>query len=160
MASIRRQAFLQAKAQIETESALEDGSTKPDGLSVFTGRGRPVEDEDLPCVLLYEAPEQPEPADHGGAEPVLERVFRFRTEIRVKATRDDEDPGGPADEIYVWLVKALMEDPTLGGLVQEVEEGATVPSLEELAWPYMDLATEWVTTLYTPRSDPEVNAND
>lgn len=154
MASLRRRAFLQAQTQID------DAAGGPAGLTSSTGRSRAVEDEELPHVLLYMAPEQPEPADHGdqGAGPILERVFRFRTEFRVKAP-EGQDPGDLLDAVYVHVAKAIMGDHTLGGLVQEVEEGATVPEIVEVSWPYGNMAVEWVATLYTPRDDPEVNAN-
>lgn len=153
MASVRRQALKQAVSQVAGAAGA------PTGFSIATNRARPHDDDDLPFARAYEAPEQPGPGDHGTGEPVVERVFRFRIEMTVKATRTDEDPGDLLDAVYVHVVKAIMADPTLGGLVQEVEEGPTVFDLEERAWPYMNAATEFVATLYTPRDDPEDNAN-
>lgn len=132
-----------------------DGPGKPAGLSVHRARARPIERDTLPALAVYRAvpplggeSETVQRLDH---DPGVERAMNVRVEIRVAG----EEPDPLIDPIYAWVVRALRADPTLGGLVLDVEEIRSSDDAALLGVPVGACAVDFLITYITSEDDPE-----
>lgn len=145
----RRELILQAVV------AALGASSKPTGVAVHRYRTRPLERDALPALVVYPAVREGAVAetitrlDHDDA---LERALRVRVEIRAEG----EPPDEALDPLYVWVVKSLRADPTLGGLAQDLEEEAVSFDAAERDAVYAAAAVDFHVTYYTSEDDPEV----
>ena len=148
MASIREQI-------IQAVVAALDGSGKPAGLTVHRYRTRPLEKDDLPAQVVYPAGTGGAVAEtvrlYGGTNDVL-RELRVRIESRVMGAQPDQ----LLDPLYIWAVKAVMSDPTLGGLAHEIREEATSFDAVEFEQPVGASATDIIVEYVTSQDDPEI----
>ena len=151
MASIRERI-------IAAMAAALDGPEKPEGVTVHRDRTRPIERDKLPAIVLYAASpdvrtreETVRRSDHD----TVERTFTAMVEGRV-VVRPDESPDAAIDPLYVWTVKALRADPTLGGLAMDVRETGTDIIAAEFDKTYAAFGTTFEVVYFTAEDDPEV----
>jgi len=90
------------------------------GVTVYRQRGKAVKERPALNVL-----------DGGHAEPLcLTGQTEYRLSVEIEAhvgAAKDEDLGPAASELYARVVETLTADPSLGGLVTDVAEGAMTP---------------------------------
>jgi len=143
MASIRKQ------IAAAIESAL-NGAGKPTGLNVHRMRTRSLKKDDLPAAIVYFDRAQTE----NRASQLIDRRETFVIELRVQGSQGTA-PDDSIDPYYVWAVKALMADETLGGLAHRIDEvGFEVAAVEEDKI-YVAGALEILVYYQTRRTDPE-----
>jgi len=150
MASVREQIIAYVVAKLGE-------SGKPAGLTVHRFRTRPIDRDSLPAQVVY-----PAGRDGGIAEAVSEysgegdvsRELTLRVESRVAG----DAPDTLIDPLYVWAVKQIMSDTTLGGLALGVREEASSFDADEREVPVGACATDFVVTYSTEFDDPELQA--
>ncbi|PTR17500.1 hypothetical protein C8R31_101664 [Nitrosospira sp. Nsp2] len=85
------------------------------GSRVFKGRIYPVEDEELPCLLIATPAEDPEYTSMG-----YPRRIRSRITLSVNAvTKNNDDLDDVLDAIEKEVRAAIGNDPTIGGLAKD-----------------------------------------
>ena len=149
MASIREQ-IIQAVV-----TAL-DGAGKPQGLTVHRYRTRPIEKDKLPAQVVYPSGSGGSVAEttslYGGMADDVLRELRVRVESR--ATGEPADQA--LDPLYLWSVRSIMADPTLGGLAFSIREEATSFDAAEFEEVIGAAATDFIVEYVTSRDDPEI----
>lgn len=142
MASVRER-ILQA-----VEAAL-NATGKPVELTVFRHRTLPLEDEDLPAAVVLLGRET---VTLSTSAPVtVTRTLPIRVEVSAL--------GEPADAVLdpylVWVVRALMREPTFGGLVQALTETGSAWRAEASDDPMAEGAVAFEIAYETLETDPE-----
>ena len=79
------------------------------GSNVFQSRVYPLENTNLPCLLIYTKTESSEPIDIG-TNRTMQRELSLAVECYVKATSNFDDT---IDTIAEEVEKAISADPTL-----------------------------------------------
>jgi hypothetical protein len=134
--------------------AAVSGPGAPAGLTVHRERTRPVENEQLPAILIYFEDEQPEPlAGQKFRAPLTERSLGVVAEIRVVPT-GGQAPDEAADSLYVWLIQAVGADESFGGLAMGVTEGPVKWFSKEADAIYAGAAVHFIVHYRTKRLDP------
>jgi hypothetical protein len=135
--------------------AVLDGSGKPAGLKVHRSRHVPIERDDLPALVPYRSrpplggrSEEVERLDH---DPGVERRLNVRVEARVSGAV----PEAALDPLFIWTVKSLREDPTLGGLVLDIRELGSETDSAEMGKPVGAEAIDFEVIYQTSEDNPE-----
>lgn len=120
MADSRRELLVKAsKTALEVSSVTWHGeeTTKPSGLHVHRHLGRPVNQSDLPDVILNVFGE-----DHSelaeNTTDQSQRIVELGAHCRALAA-PDKSADESLDEILTWTEIALLSDHTLGGVAAE-----------------------------------------
>lgn len=147
MSSIRSQIIAAMK------SAL-DAPEKPTGLSVHRTKTRPITADKLPAIVIYRLQEPTERRD-GRFGEVAERQLHVRCECRVKLHVDEDALDDALDSVTSWAVQALMADPTLGGLAENIQEVNTNWVAAEANQVYGAALLDFAVTYQTLAADPD-----
>lgn len=149
MPSRREQLVLAAVAAL-------DAAGKPAGLAVHRFRTRPIQKDQLPALVVYPAPDGEAVARGDGARGYkARRTLVLRVECR--AIAPDGTPCDAALDPYTsWAVRALMQDPTLGGLALNAQEAAVLWDAEELDRVYAAAAVDVRLDYVTAAADPDL----
>jgi hypothetical protein len=136
------------------------GEAAPEGWSVHRAAYRPIEADQLPALVLYEAPSPRgvvETVETIGIGPdaIVRRVLTVRVEIRAEVPQDTA-PSAALDPGYVWAVQSIVGAGLLDGLLtEEPAEQSYYTEAEErdrvLAAGTVDFQVEYQTR----RGDPE-----
>lgn len=127
-----------------------DEAGKPSGLTVHRYRTRPIHRDALPAMVVYLL-RDPKDQTIRGAVPEAQRTLRVGVECRVEGEPIDTQ----LDPLYVWAVRQLREDPTLGGLARDLQEAGTEWDAGELDKAYGAAAAVFEITYRTHLNDPE-----
>ena len=135
-----------------------DGVGKPVGATVHRHRTRPLAADKLPAMVVYSVVPpgmgQAERVDRTDHEGDVERILTVRVEARATGSPTED----AVDALYVWAVKALRTDPTLGGLALDLAERAVSYAADEGEDALAACAVDFEVTYYTTEDDPEVGA--
>ncbi|MGE0456408.1 MAG: hypothetical protein AB7I13_00330 [Vicinamibacterales bacterium] len=125
------------------------GTTKPTGLTVHRQRKRPLSQDQLPAIVLWQSIE---PRDYDATDKV-DRVLNLHVECRVRheGTSGDE----ALDPLLVWAEKVLMADITLGGRCAEILAQETSWDLDDPDAPIARAAIRFEVKYQTKNNDPE-----
>jgi hypothetical protein len=145
MSSIRKEILLAIATAL-------NGSGKPPAVTVHRTRARPITADQLPAIVVYRINEPTRRFDgeHGG---VADRRLIVRCECRVKLLDDGAALDDALDVLTSWVVQAVMQDPTLGGLTENCQEEDTKwvaaeanvvygAALVDFSIPYLTLAVD------------------
>lgn len=150
MASVRERILAEIEARINA-----DAPGRPDGLEVHRHVERAVqldaESGQLAEICIYPAPDTPDVPTHDF--DLIERSFTVRCEMTALAM-DGQPPSAAVDPLYVWAVRRLLADPTLGGLAVMLLEGQTQFAELERGAAYGRAFTDFEITYHTTQ-DPE-----
>lgn len=143
-------------------ASLLDGAGKPAGLTVHRSRGRPLDQDDLPAVVVYPLVLDPEDADHDEA---VEEGLDWAVECRAKQIAD-ASADEALDPLIVWVRKTVWGDREAGGLAMDTvsirrgEQGGGIrwAPPQEIGELYGAVRIPFRTTYYTSASDPEQSA--
>ena len=91
------------------------------GSNVFQSRVYPLENTNLPCLLIYTKTESSEPIDIG-TNRTMQRELSLAVECYVKATSNFDDT---IDTIAEEVEKAISADPTLGSKAKDTYLAST-----------------------------------
>lgn len=127
------------------------GTAKPAGLTVHRMRTRPIGQEQLPAIVVWWAGDETPTPD---ATVKVSRTSRIWVECRAKQSGDS--PDAALDPLLVWAVKAIMADITLAGQSIEIEEGRSVPDLEEQEEGLCSAGVEFLIRYQSSYNDAEV----
>ncbi len=106
---------------IAAAAAALDGAGKPSGLTVHRFRTRPIDEDDLPAVAVYNLGETIQLETHD--EPSVLRTLMIRLEHRVKTLVGSADsPDKVLDPLLAWGTKGLLTDSALEALIISIEE--------------------------------------
>lgn len=119
------------------------------------GRMRPTPASHLPMTVAYTLKEVKEVAAHAGSfgddAAAASHVLRVGLEHRAV--------GEPADQALnpftTWATRALLADPSLGGLAVAVEEKGIEWDGEDEDHPYASASQIFEIEYWTPEDDPE-----
>jgi hypothetical protein len=97
----------------------------PDGVAVAKGRKTAINEGSLPEVLVYWHQESIVPVGNPRRPSMLTRNLILEVKLTVNGTDEDWD-------FYrQWIIAAMWNAGTLGGLVKNLSEGETVPYLDD-----------------------------
>lgn len=126
----------------------------PAGVTIHRERTRPLENEQLPAIVIYLGEEDPIPLAHQNFKaPLLERQLVLYVESRAIGL-DGEAPDEALDPLTVWATKQLVGNEKLDGLAMGVIEGKTVWLSKEGDQPIAAALTMFVIRYRTDRIDP------
>lgn len=147
MASIREQIILAAVT-------LLGATGKPAGLTVMRERTRPIENDQLPAIVVYCEDEEPTTlADQRYRAPLTERHLVLMCELRAVASAT-VPPDAALDPLYVWAVQQLLQNENFGGLAMGVTEGPMKWKSREADAIYAAADLRFVVHYSTSRLDP------
>jgi hypothetical protein len=92
------------------------GPGKPAGLRVHRSRRKPIEQDKLPAMVVYQLGEETK-RKGGDWGPLYEHELALAVEVRVKGDPPDQQ----LDPYVVWAQKTMVGDQTAGGLAKKVE---------------------------------------
>lgn len=143
------------RTQIRTEAANTVTGLATTGTKVFKSRMRPVDDDELPCLLVYCDDEPNIARQTVGKTPRLGRELMLVVKGLAKnsVSLDDE-----LDEIAKEVEIAISANLTLGGLVRD---GVWLTSInttmnEEMETPCGEIIMTFSATYSTMSNAPEV----
>lgn len=146
MASIRQRI-------VDAVVARLDGAGKPPGLAVHRSRGISVDQDELPAMVVYLLAQRTQRVG-GRAGPLSAHALTLRVECRVKgAVADEADV--LLEPLIGWAVKALLGEPTLGGLVNSLEETQIEWAAEAADHLYAAAAVDFTAQFPTAVADPD-----
>jgi hypothetical protein len=135
--------------------AVLDAPGKPEGVTVHRSRHIPIERDELPALVVYRA----RPPVGGRSEEVIrpdhDTQVERRLNVRIEARVTSANPEPALDPLYLWVVKALREDPTLGGLVLDLQEQGSDTDAAELGKPVGAEGIDFEATYITDENNPE-----
>ncbi len=135
---------------LQAVEAAINADGKPAGLTVYRHRTLPLEDEDLPAAVILLGRETVELQTH---EPLtVKRTLPFRVEISALGEPSD----AVLDPYLVWVVRALMAEPTFAGRVQSLVETGSAWNAELSDDPMAEGAVAFALVYETLEADPEV----
>jgi len=152
-ASIREQIL----AAIVTNLAA---SGAPAGLTVHRMRARPIEDDQLPAILVYSEDDEPKPL--GGQvfqAPLVERQLVIYLEYRAAGSLT-VSPDAALDPLIVWGTQTMVANEKIvsttypDGLAMGVVELKTAWMTKEGDKILAAASTQWLVKYRTSRSDP------
>lgn len=106
------------RTQIRTRALTTLTGLTTTGANVFKGRTRPLNETQLPGLIVSTPAEGSEVAAAGGGKPLLSRRVILSVDVVVQKVDDYDDE---LDKIAGEVEVALGNDRTLGGLVKNVE---------------------------------------
>lgn len=122
---------------------------KPTGVTVHRSRYLPLEEDELPAIVLYWVNEEDEPANVTGD---LDRRLRCWAECRAKSHTPDD----ALDPLLVWAEEAAMADPKFGGVAKKTTVLGVRTSDEPILPPLGAAALELEIEYETPFGQPTV----
>jgi|TARA_R110000744_G_scaffold56345_1_gene118838 hypothetical protein len=123
------------------------------GSNVFQSRVYPLENTNLPCILIYTKSEDSEPVVIG-SNRLLERNLTVAIECYVKATSNFDDS---IDTIAVEVEKAISADRTLGGRSKDAYLISTdIEFNSEGEKPLAFMTLNYNVEYYTQEQNPDV----
>lgn len=149
----KREGMLQAFVAALGVAGPITGTARPTGLVVHRMRTRPISDEDLesgPVMVVWWAGDDTPRPDATVKEDRTARIW-----VEIRAQQSGNSPDAALDPLYVWAVKALMADITLGGATIELEEGPSVPDLEEQQVGLCAMGVQFLAKYQSSYKDPE-----
>lgn len=103
---------------LATWATALDGAGKPTGLRVHRSRTLPLEQDELPAVVLYLLHEETTRVADGEWLPIVDRRLRVRVECRMTGNPPDQ----LLDPILSWVIQTLIGEQSWGGLTDSVHE--------------------------------------
>lgn len=93
-----------------------DAAGKPAGLRVHRARRKPIAQDKLPAIVVYQLGEE---TKRKGGEwgPLYEHELALALEVRVKG----DPPDQKLDPYIVWATKTMVGDQSAGGFATSVE---------------------------------------
>jgi hypothetical protein len=140
--------------------AALDGGDKPSGLTIHRERTRPIQDDQLPAILVYSEDDAPTPV--GGQvykSPLVERQLVIYLEHRAQGSIDDP-PDAALDPLIVWSTKTMVGNEKFvvtgfpDGLATGVVEGKTAWMSRQGDKSIAAASTQWIVKYRTSRLDP------
>ena len=123
------------------------------GSNVYDSRIYPLEDGNLPAILIYTKSEVSEPLDIG-SNRTLERVLSLNVEVYVKSTSSFEDT---LDTICKEVEVAIAADPTLSGKAKDCHlESTEIEFNSEGEKPLAFATLTFLTNYYVQEQNPDV----
>lgn len=120
--------------------------------NVFISRVRPINDEHMPCLLVFTRSEQSEPITQG-APRRIGRAITVMVEGAVKLTEGYDDK---LDKMSVEVEKALYNNPSLQALVKDIFLAGTEITLAgESEKPVAVISMSFAAAIHTPENNPE-----
>lgn len=141
----KRETIIQA-----TISALE-ATGKPAGLLVHRFPTRSLDSDDLPAIAVFPLTDPAGEVTHDGHR---DHALTLGLELRAQAS-SGQSPDQALDPLYVWAVRALFADATLGGLTTALWEGSTEWSAEERSAVFGAALLTFEIEYETTEADPE-----
>lgn len=126
------------------------GTTKPSGLSIHRMRTRKLNQDELPAMVVWWGGDDRPDND---ATSKADRTMNVWVECRAK--QSGSSPDAALDPFYVWAVKALMLDHTLGAKCMDIVEAESVPDLEEKEEGLCAMAVKFAIRYQSKIIDPE-----
>lgn len=115
----------------------------------------PLRPESGSRIGVYPVHEDASPAGSRGGSVVTKRRLQVGLEIRTEGAGDNASADEQLDPLYVWAVKTLLADPTLGGTVTSIEEHSMDWKATEGKQVHGLLYLFLVVTYQTRTDDPE-----
>jgi len=117
-------------------AAALDGPGKPPGLHVHRHPERPLHLDQLPAIVVYDAPVQGGVADRAeivriGGPRAQRHTLNIVAELRV-ALDGETPPDDLLDPLYVWAVQAMVGAELLDGLLAQSAVETTSTGLQLL----------------------------
>ncbi|HET7552195.1 MAG TPA: hypothetical protein VFK04_12965 [Gemmatimonadaceae bacterium] len=128
--------------------AILNGAGKPADTTVERYRTLPLTTEGA-WILVYPMIEATERAPTPSGR-LARRKLRVRCECRAQGEQVDQ----VLDPLLLWTVKALMADPSLGGVAINVQEEATQWDAEDADKVYGAAAVDFTIDYQTAAADP------
>lgn len=144
--SIREQ-LLQSRAQ-----AL-DAAGKPDGVRVHRSRATPLQNDQLPALVLYIADEATE-RQGGEWGPLVENQLLVTVEGRIQVPAGGI-PDQLLDPLTTWATKVMVGDQTAGGFARKVERVQGRWDAKPLDKVYAAAGVHFLITYDSVGDDPE-----
>ena len=144
MASIREQIVLSRVAALGAPG-------KPAGLRVHRSKRKPIEQDKLPAIVVYQLGEETK-RKGGDWGPLYEHTFALALEVRVKG----EAPDAALDPHIVWAQKTMVGDQTAGGFAKSVEFVGAQWQEAASNQPLGAARLDFIVTYLAKASDPEV----
>jgi len=127
---------------------------KPDALTVHRERTRPIEQDQLPAILVYFEDDEPTPlAKQRFQAPLTERHLNVVLELRTTPA-SGVSPDSAIDPLYIWAMQQIMADERFGGVAMGVTEGPTKWTAKEADVVLAGAALHLVIHFRTSRKDP------
>ena len=122
------------------------------GSNVFQSRVYPLENTNLPCLLIYTKTESSEPVDIGTNRP-MQRELSLAVECYVKATSNFDDT---IDTIAEEVEKAISADPTLSSKAKDTYLASTdIDFTAEGEKPLAFMTLTFNVEYYTQEQNPD-----
>jgi hypothetical protein len=131
-----------------------DAAGKPTGVTVSRTRANPLEDAELPAMVVARVQEIA-PRGDGSRGYKAKRVLTVRVECRVVAATDGETLEDALDPLTSWAVVALMTDPTFGGLAVNTQETVTQWATADAHAVHGAAAVDFEITYITAAGNPD-----
>jgi hypothetical protein len=128
--------------------------TKPVGLNVHRSKTVPIESDQLPAQVVYRVAEEIIGRD-GPRGWKVKRGLRVRVECRAATAADGETLEDALDPQTSWAVQAVMADPTLGGLTDNVQEVGTEWATADANKVYGAAAVDFLVPYITAAGNPD-----
>lgn len=127
----------------------------PPGAIVHRERTRPLENEDLPAIVVYFNEEEPLPITKQIFKDIaVERQLALMVECRAIATPPTIAPDQSLDPLIVWVTQQIMANEKFAGLAMGVTEGKTVWFSKEGDQPIAACVILFLIRFKTDRIDP------
>lgn len=125
-------------------------SGAPTGLTVHESQNRPIEQDELPAIVVY--PQGEAPVDQDEMDDGSYCELPLVLECRAKG-----DPGHRAvDPIYLWAVRQMMADQEWSGLAAHTDFTGKQWAEEASDAVYGRIALFFTLKFWTSETDPEV----
>lgn len=148
MSTIRSQVVVAALAALMNE---DEGSGIPDGLAVDLRRGSPSEAAQLPLTMVGRRSEQVTSPPGKLRFPVNTRTLILECDHWAAGENAEE----ALESQLAWATKAIGTDPTLSGLVLDVEELSTEWDVEVTDTRFARAKQQFAVRYTTKRIDQE-----
>jgi hypothetical protein len=123
LATIREQIIETVVAALAAaEAGGKNPPAKPGGLTVHRERTRPLDQDELPAIVVKEAKEgKPRPVGSTYKAPYVEREMFVALEFRA-AGSSGVSPDQALDPLIAWGLYQVFGDESFGGIANGVEE--------------------------------------
>lgn len=129
------------------------GITKPTGLEVHRYRLRPLEEDNLPALVVYWTSCEPSERAFISA-PCLDRLLEYTLHVRVEIRTTGDPVDQAIDACARYLRQCVFYDPSFGGLALATREGSLQVDGESrgevMASGTLDFEVSFFDELYTP----------
>lgn len=98
--------------------AALNAAGKPEGVTIHTRRGMPIEHDDLPAIVVAFNDDDP-------VTPHATGTVNYDMGLFLECRVADEDPDAALEPLIAWGEQALFADETLGGLAAKISDPVT-----------------------------------